>query len=186
MPMMPNLQCTQKLLKILDIRKPAPPDDSRPEAGFGDWYAHLLVIARQKALLFTQEQTLYSFAVLGLRVAALRNITELFLEHLQLNLRSEQVPEEVIARLVKHYQRLTITSTDNRSVVGSMNDLATHLRYHVLDADWTNLDLLKINQQLNHMPHKPLGWKFAIEALSERLFGTASVPGRPDTRVFLN
>lgn len=183
---MPRLKCTRKLLHVLRITTTSPPEDSRSEAGFGDWCAHLLNISRQKVLLFTHEPTLYSFAVLGLRVAVIRKITEVFLEHLQLNLQSEQVPAEVIERLVKDYRRLTITSTDNRRIIGSMNDLARHLTYHVLDAGPMNADVLAINKQLNHMPHQPLGWKFAIEALRERVLGTASVPSHPPTTVFLN
>jgi len=85
------------------------------------------------------------------------------------------------------YRNLEIAGTANRSVVGSMNDLANLLEHHVRDAGGVaGCDVRAINRQLNRTPHKPLGWKFAAEALQERLLGVFIVPGPRPSRVFLN
>ena len=82
---------------------------------------------------------------------------------------------------------LRLAETASRSVLGSMNDLARLLEQYVQDAGGpTACHLLEINQQLNRSPHKPLGWKFAIDVLHERLTGMVAVPGRPRSEVFLN
>lgn len=137
--------------------------------------------------LFTNEPTLYSFAVLGVKKATLSAIATLFAEHLKLSLTQEDIPTYVIDRLVAEYRNLSLAGTVNRSVLGSMNDLANLLEHYVQDAGGSGAcDVRQINQQLNRTPHKPLGWKFAIDVLHERLLGAFAVPGRPRSRVFLN
>lgn len=183
---MPSLKCTQKLLKVLGV-PPAPRVESPTSSLLGDWYANLLTISRQKALLFTNEPTLYSFAVLGVRKPELDSIVQVFLEYLRLNLAHEEIPAHVIARLASEYRDMAIARTDNRSVLGSMNDVAEMLEHYVFDAGGVgDPDMLAINKQLNQSPHKPLAWKCSAEALRERLLGEVSIPGRPAKRVFLN
>ncbi|MCM8812205.1 MAG: hypothetical protein NC910_04055 [Candidatus Omnitrophica bacterium] len=184
---MPSLKCTQKLLKVIGVQPVAGVESSSPSALLGDWYANLLVTARQKVLLFTNEPTLYSFAVLGVRKPDLDRIAEVFVEHLRLNLAHEEIPAHVIARVVSAYRDMTITRTDNRSVLGSMNDLAEMLEHYVFDAGGPGAcNILEINKQLNQSPHKPLAWKSSAEVLRERLLSEVSIPGRPIRRVFVN
>ena len=183
---MPYLRCTQKLLKAIGERR-APHIEQMTPAILGDWYANLLVIARQKVLLFTNEPTLYSFAVLGVRTAALPSLARVFVEHLTLNLTHEHIPLFVIDRLLAEYRALGLAGTEHRSVVGSMNNLAALLEHYVRDAGGpASCSLPKVNEQLNRIPHKPLSWRFAVEALQERLCGAVSLPGRQSHRVFLN
>ena len=183
---MPTLRCTQKLLKAIGNQSVHPIEHSRPSL-LGDWYVNLLVIARQNALLFTNEATLYSFAVLGVRKAMLPNLISILMEHLKQNLSYENVPPYVIDRLVVEYRDLRLAETANRSVLGSMNDLADMLEHYVQDAGGSRAcDVRQVNQQLNQSPHKPLGWKSAIDVLHERLLGAVAIPGRPQRRVFVN
>jgi hypothetical protein len=153
----------------------------------GDWYANLLVMARQRVLLFTNESTLYSFAVLEVKKEMLTRFAAIFLEQLTLNLAHEDIPPYVIERLVAEYRHMGIAGTTNRSVLGSMNDLADMLAYYVQEVEGPAASqVLAINRQLNRSPHKPLGWKFAVEVLRERLLGAFAVPGPQPSQLFLN
>ena len=182
---MPILKCTQKLLKVIGIQPTSQPDV--PPTLLGDWSANLLSISRQKVLLFTNEATLYSFAVLGVRKAELSSLADLFLQNLRVNLAAEDMPEHVIAKVAAQYRGLRMGRTDNRSVLGSMNELAMLLRQDVVDAGgFGGCDLQAINRQLNRTPHRPLGGKFAADLLHERLVAPFVVPGRQERRVFLN
>lgn len=181
---MSNLRCTQKLLKAIGNRSITPVEHTR-SALLGDWYANLLVIGRQHTLLFTNESTRYSFAVLDVKKAALPTITTLFVESLKLNLAHEDIPAYVVDRLVADYRNLSLAGTANRSVLGSMNDLANLLEHYVRETEMAS-DVRRINRELNRTPHKPLGWKSAIDVLHERLLGAFAVPGRPRSRVFVN
>jgi len=181
---MPRFKCTRKLLKALGVEPVAQPD-AQPTI-LGDWYGNLLSIARRHVVLFTNESTLYSFAVLGVRRVELRNIGNVFVEHLRLNLAHEDIPVEVIARVEAAYRVMGIARTDSRSVLGSMNDLAVLLEQYLLDPGMKKLDVRDINKELNRTPHKPLGWKCAADVLHERLRGTCPVSHFPERRVCLN
>ncbi len=183
---MPRLRCTKKLLTAIGIPRVIRGEEIGT-ALLGDWYANLLVIARQRALLFTNESTLYSFAVLEVKKGMLTRFAAIFIEQLTLNLIHEDIPPYVIERLVTEYRDMGIAGTANRSVLGSMNDVADMLGYYVQEAGApTASQVLAMNRQLNRSPHKPLGWKLAIEALQERLLGTFAVPGPELSRIFLN
>ena len=183
---MPRLRCTQKLLKLIGIPRVIQGEDTGT-ALLGDWYANLLVIARQRALLFTNESTLYSFAVLEVRKGMLTRFAEVFIEQLKLNLAHEDIPSYVIERLVAEYRDMGIAGTASRRVLGSMNDLADMLAYYVQEVGGPAASqVLAINRQLNRSPHKPLGWKVSIEVLRERLLGAFTVPGSQPSQLFLN
>lgn len=172
---MPRLRCTRKLLSVIGCPQSAETAEARPApTRLGDWYANLLVIARQRALLFTNESTLYSFAVLGVRKATLTHLTKVFIEHLALNLADDGIPADVIQGVTGEYHHLEIAATASRHVVGSMNNVAALLERYVHDAGGVTGGAVRtINRQLNRMPHKPLGWAYAVERLQQRLLGTS-------------
>ncbi len=183
---MPTLRCTQKLLNAIGYTALPACEGATPTL-LGDWYANLLVLARQRALLFTNESTLYSFAVLEVRKGMLTRFAEVFIEQLTRNLAHEDIPPYVIERLVAEYRHMGIAGTASRSVLGSMNDVADMLTYYVQEAGGPAASqVLAINRQLNRSPHKPLAYKAAIAVLQERLLGTFAVPGPEPHRVFLN
>jgi len=187
---MPSLKCTQRLLKAIGVREASGAQAVPSSSSLGDWYANLLVISRKKVLLFTNGSTLYSFAVVGVRKKGLKKIAELFLEHLRLNLDHEGLPAPIADRLIAEYQSMGLARTDNRSVLGSMNDLSVQLECFILDPRRAEgSDILEINKDLNRTPHKPLRWKYSIELLRERLLGVFSLPpsvSPPAKNVFLN
>ena len=184
---MPHLRCTRKLLAAIGCPPPAAAVEAAPAPPLGDWYAHLLMIARKRVLLFVNEPTLYSFTVLGVRKAALTSLANIFLEQLARSLAEDNLPTDVIQRVTAEYRHVAIAKTANRSVVGSMNNLANLLAHLVREAGGVAAcNVHELNAQFNHMPQQPLGWKFAIEALQERLLGVFVVPGPQSSRVFLN
>ena len=81
--------------------------------GRRDWYANLLSFSRQNVVLFTNESTLYSFAVVELRKGELRSLVNIFVEHLRLNLAAEDIPVEVIARVEAAYRVMGIARTNS-------------------------------------------------------------------------
>ncbi len=180
---MPFLKCTQKLLKA--IGEPMGQEGGTSTAHpLGDWYANVLIVAGRKALLFTSATTLYSFAVLEIKKAQLIRINGTFLEHLRLNLAHERFPVHVIESLVVACRNIRLARTDDRRVLGSMNEVARLLDGYVMDR--RNSDVLEINKLLNKAPLKLLGYKFPTEVLRERLLGVIEISGKSRERVFLN
>jgi len=183
---MPYLRCTQKLLHAIGSPRILPRGETQPTL-LGDWYANLLRVGRQQALLFTNEATLYAVAVLGVRRAACADLPQCFRDHLQQTLAEERLLPGLLDALLVEYRDVTLARTASRSVLGSMNDVARHVAYHVCDAGGpAQCDRAALHRQLNDMPHQPLGWQTAAEALRARLLRAESWPSPRQTRVFLN
>lgn len=75
---MPLIRCTQKLLKELKIE---PWEAETLPSRLGDWHANLLHLERSKCVLFTQDQTLYSVFVPGLKQREFEQLEEIFRQH---------------------------------------------------------------------------------------------------------
>ena len=120
------LRCTAKMLRLLDIRAAALVE-AVPSTD--DWYVNLLWIERRKCLLLTHAGRLFPVFVADVRKADLRPIgpyvVGLFDEHL----RSEGLAADTLGRL--HPADVHLAKTASRSILGVMNDAATHARYRI-------------------------------------------------------
>jgi hypothetical protein len=79
------IDCTQKILRELGnptLETPQP----QSQEGLGNWYTNLLRIDGKKCFLFTNQKTLYSFLIPGVRKKNLKNIHDEFFINLNLYL----------------------------------------------------------------------------------------------------
>lgn len=164
------IHCTQKLLKELKIAKPAPAPDILPAKGLGNWYANLLRINRRKCILFTNQMTMYSFLVPNVVQADLKAFSSLFVANLLLNLQYHGFTQDTISGISREYEQIAYAKTKDRSILGSMNDMAFHCRVYVereghLDGNIT----LFLNQKINEIPMKAMKFQSPIEALEKQL-----------------
>ena len=149
---MPLIRCTKVLLTELDARV-ASAAESAPAARLGDWYAHLLRIDRKKCVIFTSECTLLTFLAVGLDRAAIRDYASLFRNGLRQVLEGEGFASGQIDRVLDQYRELILAPTTDRSVLGSLNDLARMAAAHIeRDGGLRNCDLGAITRQLNRTP----------------------------------
>jgi phosphoribosyl-ATP pyrophosphohydrolase len=164
------IRCTQKLLRVIGIKKSDLIDDD-PKFGYlRTWYANLIWIDRRKCVLFTNEETLYSFLVTDVKKTDLSKIERLFVLNLRANLASEKFDSQVIDKVLKEYSEIVIAKTKSKSVLGSMNDLAFHCKFSVLrDGGVTACDIIGINQELNRIPIGAIGYSYSIERLRIKL-----------------
>jgi hypothetical protein len=143
------IHCTQKILKELGNPTLETPQPESLE-GLGNWYADLLRIDRKKCLLFTNEKTLYSFLIPGVKKENLKNIVDEFLMHLNLNLQAEGFGLDVINRVMREYQDIGVAKTTSKHILGAMNQLA--LEYEVLiemKKGLENVKVLEMNRDIN-------------------------------------
>jgi Domain of unknown function (DUF6933) len=122
-----TLRCTKKLQKQLGV-KPEP-EDREPTAALGDWYGNLVLMPVGPALiLITNERSLLSVvmghdadvpAELRRRVVAL--------------MRRLEIPEAAIEREAFELQQIRVGKTNNRRVLGSMNDAVLLLEARLFD-----------------------------------------------------
>lgn len=166
---MTYLRCTKKLLADLSVDVDPDPV-SFQDTLLGDWYANLIRIRSCKGLLFTNERTLFSFVVFDVPKARRRDLGGLFVEHLKKTLQDEGIDGTGLDALMAEVAKVRYAKTDNKSVLGSMNDLLGLYRYEIESAGSIyHADLPAIIKNVNRTPQSNLGWHYSIEALTELL-----------------
>ena len=157
------IRCTQKLFKELKVK----PTEELPKFGYiGVWHANLLRIERRKCVLFTNDQTLYSFFVPGLKKSEFVHFDEVFRQNLFKCLLNERFSQAQIEKVLDEYREVKFAKTKNRSVLGSMNDLAFQIKYRVENSGGLNyLEPIALNQALNRIPFKAIDYQYSIDAL---------------------
>jgi len=173
------IHCTKKLLNELEA---SPGSIITPEhsSGFlGPWHANMIRIERRKCLLLTNDCTLYSFLIPGVKKKDLVNFRDLFAQHLKMNLAKEGFGTEGINKALEEYGEIAVAPTVNRSVLGSMNDLAGEADFLVHRAGGLEKgDILTMNMMLNRIPMGAIKYDYAIEKLY-KLFGRTGKIGVP-------
>lgn len=162
-----TLQCTQKLLKEVRL---GPQEAVIPTIPLGCWHANLLHIDRRKCVLFTNDQTRYSFLVPGLRKPDFQRLDEVFRQGLFKCLLAENIEQEQIEKVLDEIREITFTKTSSRSVLGSMNDTTFHLK-HWIESEGGLLiaDISNLNMKINRIPSSVFGYRYSVEMLEEAL-----------------
>lgn len=167
---MPSLiHCTQKLLAEIPDRliDPSTPGES--------WHANLLRLDRRKCVLFTHDTTLYSVFVPGLKKPEFEYLDEVFGQRLFKALVWDEFPQLLIERMLDAGRAIRFTRSNNRSVLGSMNDIRLHVGLHVEDGGGlAGIDLAQLQHGLNRIPFSAIGYGYPVERLQEYL---AQAPG---------
>ena len=102
----------------------------------------------------------------------IRQLDTLFINLLQCALAEEGFDESLRDQIINEYETIGYAATNNRSVTGSMNDLAFHYKIHIETGGGIHgCDLPKIIHQLNRMAMKALDYGHPIDALYD-LYGT--------------
>jgi len=103
------------------------------------------------------------------------NFREIFGQNLFKNLLWENFPQNQIEIILDEHREITIAKTNNRNVLGSMNDLAFQLKYRIAAmGGLSNVDLAELNHDLNRIPMSAIKEVYSIYELRNLLdkFGT--------------
>ncbi len=146
------IRCTKKLLTEIGAQVASSAELAQP-ALLGNWYANLLRIDRKKCVIFTSERTLLTFLAVGLSRDAIRDYATLFRSGLRRLLECEGFATGDVDRVLDEYEALTLAPTADRSVLGSLNDLARMAAAYVQnDGGLRDCDPGTINHRLNQTP----------------------------------
>ncbi len=162
------IRCTRKLMKEIGN----PPTNEEPTPGnLGGWHANLLRFERRKCVLFTNDVTLFSIFAPGLKKPDFQALASVFGQKLFRNLRLEGFSQEQIESVLDEYRTIGFAKTNNRSVLGSMNDLAFQLEWIVHSGGGLfNAPHDEVNRKLNRIPMGALREHcYSIDALRIRL-----------------
>ena len=161
------VRCTKKLLKELKAR---PTDETDYSDPLGSWHANLLWIDHKKCVLFANDATLYSFLVPGLKKPDFQDIRHVFGQWLFKNLLWEGFSQVQIETILDEHREISISKSNSRSVLGSMNELTFQLKWEIASSGGLrNTDLAALNHYLNRIPMGAIPEVFSIKELKALL-----------------
>ena len=158
------IRCTQKLLAEI-------PDNLVDPSAEGDgWHANLLRLERCKCVLFTHDATLYSVFVPGLKKPEFEHLDEVFGQRLFKALLWDGFPQDLIERMLDACRTVRFARSNNRRVLGSMNEMRFHIEVDVEDAGGLDsVDLADLHHRLNRTPWSAVGYRSPVEGLRGHL-----------------
>ncbi len=142
-----------------------------PPTTLGPWFANVFAYRRVEYVICMNEATLYTIPI---RLAK-RDTIQVVQTCLGFAMRGAMqrlgIERDIADRVVNECRDgLVVTPTFNqRKPLGSLNDLmlmAEYLMDRQYEEDRT-INLMEIEYQFNVMPQRPIGWRFAAEALAD-------------------
>ena len=167
------IKCTAKLRKEMGLKDSALFAGEAPSSGLGSWHANLLTIQRHKFVLFANDKTLFNFITPDVRRSEIRELHKLFLTYLHPVLAQEDFTRQQRDSIASEYDKIAYARSNNRSVLGSMNDLAFNYEYRIMMlGSLHSPEMPKIISELNRMPMGALQYAYPIEILKQHVQAT--------------
>ena len=138
------IRCAQKLLRRIG---PAQPTTVTSTAKLGDWSANLLGVGQRRFVLLVSEPTRLPVLV---RASEVRILARNFPEMLVPILERLHVSPTAIGREISEMREASICATNNRSVLGSLNDFSRHIKWRLYDEP--DADLINVSLWLSETP----------------------------------
>ena len=146
--MMITFRCTRKLLEYLEVD---PIDEPSQSTGrLGDWYANLVPTFGGDLIVFVNERSLVTVAIPALEGDHLVSLFRARVRNLLLML---DVSRQAIEEEVGEYEEVQFAKTASRSILGSMNDIASNYQFISERGDESGiLSLSDTEYKLSNMP----------------------------------
>ncbi len=106
---------------LAELRIKPDPDVGGDEAG---WHANLLAVENDRCMLFTHDETLFSFLLCGLTRPDFEHVPEVFGQGLFKALLHSGFSQGEVEYMLENTRQIRFSKTNNRRVLGSMNEMA--------------------------------------------------------------
>ncbi len=113
-----NLRCTKKLLSRLRVAELE--EDNISTNLLGTWYANYFNISRKQFAIFTNERSVLSVVI---PMKEISTLISRFLVSVRILLEAIGIPEHAIHSELDEMKIIRFGRTNNRSLLGNMNDL---------------------------------------------------------------
>jgi len=154
--------------------KPSRSTPAQASAGrLGPWHANLIYIDRRKTVLFVNDRTRFNFIVPDVPRAQVRNLGAVFNHWLSCVLSDTGFGKSTKEEILGEYKEVLYAPSSDRRVLGSMNEIAFHYKYSVLDSGGVHSpDVPGIIRRMNRMPSAAIGFRYPTEMLRD-LYGSS-------------
>lgn len=164
------IKCTKKLQKEMGLTNSNLSESEPIDSVIGPWHANLVNIFGKKCVLFVNDKTLFNFIVVGVTRNQIKTLSVMFTQNLSCALINEGIDEISCKRIMNEHSTIEYKNTDNKSVIGSMNDIALHYTFNIKhEGSIHSHEIPNIIKKLNRMPMSALKSLLPINALMESL-----------------
>lgn len=159
---MQYIRCTAKLQKEMGLKKSDLNDGESEPSPLGQWHANLIYIDRRKCILFVNDQTLFNFILTDVPRSEIRKLAHNFKFTLSCVLHAEGLSTDRVEKALNEYSEIEYGKSNDRSVLGNLNDLAYNYEVHILEAGGVHSpEVPSIIKKQNRMPmNKKAGYIF--------------------------
>jgi hypothetical protein len=166
-------RCTKNARQVLGLRDQDLYDGE--DADLAQWFVDVATFDYQRCLLLTHKPTRYSLWIPGVKRADRDRFGDLFGQHLLRTLRADGFDHMAFERLFRQGHRFA--KTNDRSVLGSMNDHIYNSRWYFHQGGGRHADVAAINAQLNRTPMGGLApggeLEFPVEVMARVVYPAA-------------
>lgn len=165
-----QLKLTKKVQKELGLKPGDLEDVEESNTTLGDWFVNLFYLDRRKTLIFVNEKTLLSFILYGVKKDDIKKIHQIFLTGLERTLAFEEIETEKVDKLLKEYADIRFAKTDNKKVLGNMNDLINlYTRIIYSNGGLQAGNLTEVIMSINRTPQRNIDGTYSIDMVKEIL-----------------
>jgi hypothetical protein len=148
---MTTVFCSNKLEKLLGLIMENPSTDIGN--AFGNWNGHLFTFDRKKNLIFMNDKTAYTFVLLNIKKADLKDFKNVFKESLINQLYNDlKISERQEIEVRKWISDIQLAKTNNnKKILGTMNDFVLTIKAIAYEqGGLTRMTNLSIGHGLNN------------------------------------
>ena len=161
------IKCTQKLFKELRVEQEA---DVIAQSWIESWHANIFRINSKKCILVSNDATLYSLFFYPVNKSFIKKFQLFFNEHLFKTMFADDIPQTLIEKVLAIGDEIIFTKTDDRRVMGSMNDFKQHIEaFADMHNGLKNCSIFNIQRMLNTIPMGMLEYQSPIKAFMNKL-----------------
>ncbi|NBB90502.1 MAG: hypothetical protein GVY23_04760 [Spirochaetes bacterium] len=145
------IRCTQKVARKIKVELP----DSSPESTESEWYTNLFRHRGEQFLVFTESTTLLSVVVRGRGITSKQSFLRSFEAAVDDYCRNRAMASVLGAEIAFRPNEAEFHKTNNRRILGSMNDLIYSAKVQL---EMHERSLLDLSDRLNETPMSYLGY----------------------------
>lgn len=152
---------TQKMLKEMD----AEPTEVKMSVPLTSWHVNLYMINRKKSIVFVNDRSLLCLILTGVRNTQYKKLSDIFRIQLHKYLTSEGLEDALIQAYINEGNKVTISGSSNRSVLGTMNEIM----FVTKEMSRQFTDQQECNRWMNRVIYKPIDYERPIEVFKREM-----------------
>ena len=130
-----------------------------------NYHCNLLKFGRIHGVLITNDKTLFSFFIHGLKADDFKYFEEVIKQSIFKLLIDSGLSQKQFEIILDSMENIQYSKTSNKSVLSSMNDMKRMIESYLHSGD----TIIEINKALNQIPYKANGYKYAFKLFKELL-----------------